>query len=255
MELTINLGSEEFEIFYRALSNLNEICNDADIRGGLLRQRTNSQTAIFEVDFSPLIQQADLPISNLKEKLNLLKMFSGQETKLEITDRKVCFSDQYSRLEFEKPHLEFMDNKFMTDDEFNGVVQIRDDDLLFDVDLQDIIATRIKVVSQTFNVTSIQVNFHGENASLSAATQAKDQYAKFIDGIIMNTPTEGKFSNITAIALTVDHDEIMNLKSYQDTESTAWYVMKTSLGGSVNITTYARSSLIAERPVTEDSPF
>ena len=79
----IEFDSEDFNTFLRCLMNLKEICNDVDIRGGMIRQRTNDLTSVFEMDLTSLITDAAIPITNLKKKLDLLKTFAGQDVALE----------------------------------------------------------------------------------------------------------------------------------------------------------------------------
>ena len=86
MSQTIVLETEEYNDFLRCLINLREICNDVDIRGGYIRQRSNDLTSIFEMDLTSLIGDSQIPITNLKKKLDLLKTFSGQSVTIEIEE-------------------------------------------------------------------------------------------------------------------------------------------------------------------------
>ena len=86
MTRTINLNEEEYNDFLRCLTNLKEICNDVDIRDGVIRQRSNDLTSVFEMNLSPIINDASIPITNLKKKLDLLKTFVGQEVTIEIVE-------------------------------------------------------------------------------------------------------------------------------------------------------------------------
>ena len=125
MSHVVNLDSEQFDEFLRCLSLLKDICNDADIREGVVRQRTNDNSSIFEVDMRSLIQDIDLPISNLKQKLDLFKIFSEQEeVAVSIEEGSFLLSDQYSVLRFISPKLDFMDNKFMTEVELNSIITL-----------------------------------------------------------------------------------------------------------------------------------
>ena len=50
MTTTLNLDAEKYNIFLRCLTNLKEECNDIDIRGGMIRERSNDKTSIFQFD-------------------------------------------------------------------------------------------------------------------------------------------------------------------------------------------------------------
>jgi len=76
----VNLSMENYEQFLRCLSILKDVCNDADIRDGILRQRTNDSANVFEIDMIPIINTLDIPLVNLKQKLDLLKIFLSQSS-------------------------------------------------------------------------------------------------------------------------------------------------------------------------------
>ena len=71
----VNLSMENYEQFLRCLSILKDVCNDADIHGGILRQRTNDSANVFEINMTPIIRTLNIPLVNLKHKLDLLKIF------------------------------------------------------------------------------------------------------------------------------------------------------------------------------------
>ena len=81
----IEFDSEDFNTFLRCLINLKEICNDVDIRSGIIRQRTNDLTSVFEMDLTSIIGDVALPIAGLKKRLDLFKTFTGQNVVCEIT--------------------------------------------------------------------------------------------------------------------------------------------------------------------------
>ena len=86
MQVTQNLTVDGFNEFIRVLTNLKEVCNDADIRDGILRQRSNNHTSVFEVDLRPVFDESNIALTNLKQKLELLKTFQGQEVEVTIED-------------------------------------------------------------------------------------------------------------------------------------------------------------------------
>ena len=88
-QTTVVLEIEPFNDFIRCLTNLKEVCNDADIRDGILRQRTNNHTSVFEVNLQALFQEPiNIALTNLKQKLELLKSFQGQA--VEVTIEDIC---------------------------------------------------------------------------------------------------------------------------------------------------------------------
>lgn len=241
----VNLDNTKFSDFLRVLSLLKDICNDCEIRSGILRQRSNDKANIFEIDLTPLISSSDILISNLKQKLDLLKCFVGQEVKIEYNDQEVCFSDQLSVIKFVNPRLDFMDNKYISEEEFSRIFTLRDEDLLLDYEIQSTISDRMKIIAQGFNIVSFQVLFEGDFSSILATTTSKDQSAKIVTGIPVNQSLSC-FSNLVVTPFVIDHDQNMNLKMYNVQETICVNKFSATIGD-VNINIFSRSQLIEEK--------
>ena len=219
MATTLNLNAAEFNDFLRCLTNLKEVCNDVDIRDGHLRQRSNDKTSVFEIDMTPVLPGVSMAISDIKRKLDLLKTFAGQDVTLEIVDGEpghFIFADTFSSLKFISPSLQYIDNKFMSEEELERIFVMNEDDLILEHDLTSMITERIRVITQSFNTDAIQVNFEGEEASIKAATQAKDQFAKFVSGITMNMVLESCSALLSTIPFGIDHDSDVEFKMFKD---------------------------------------
>jgi hypothetical protein len=249
MSSTIVLNVEKYNDFMRCVTNLKEICNDIDIRDGVVRQRSNDKTSVFEMDLSSILNQSTFAISDLKKKLELLKTFVGQEVTITIEEGEngyFVFSDQYSNLKFLSPAPQFIDNKFMNESEVTSIFSLSEDDLILDHNLTKLITDRIRIITQTFNTAAIQVNFGGETASITAATQAKDQFAKFVDNVVTNVVLENCSANLSTIPFGLDHDENVTFKMYKVTGQPITLNKFTTMLGDVNITIFTRSSLIQD---------
>lgn len=252
MEATVNLDSENLNDFLRCLTNLREVCNDVDIRSGVVRQRSNDLTSVFEMDLTPLLTaDATFAITDLKKKLDLLKTFQNQDINLEIVDNGAGdsyfkFSDQYSSIKFIAPTLEFMDNKWMSDEELQNIFSMNEDDLIMQTEISSIITDRIKLVTDNFNTEAIQVIFTGEEASIVASTQSRDQFAKFIEGIPTNVILENSSSNLTTVPFSIDHDTDVVFKMFKDpNQAVSLNKISTTLGD-IDISVYARSSIMSD---------
>lgn len=244
MDHVVNLDSEQFVEFLRCLSLLRDICNDADIREGVVRQRTNDNSSIFEVDMRSLIQNVDLPISNLKQKLDLLKIFSEQEeVAISVEEGSFSISDQYSVLRFVSPKLDFMDNKFMNEEELNSIITLNEEDLVLGCEILKVISDRMRIITQSFNVNTVKVNFNEETASITTETQARDQQARILSDIVSNRVMKST-SNLVAIPFVIDHDGDMELKMYNVKENVLVNMFSAKISD-VNITVFSRS-LLAE---------
>jgi hypothetical protein len=219
MSSSINLNAEEYNDLLRCLIILKEVCNDVDIRDGYIRQRSNDKTSIFEIDMSSILPGINMAIPDIKRKLDSLKTFAGQEITLDITDGDsgfFVFSDNFSSIKYMSPIVEYIDNTFMTEDELNNIFVMNDDDLILEYDLPPMITERIRVITQTFSAEAIQVYFDGEVASIRAATQAKDQFAKFVSGIVTNVVLENCSALLSTIPFGIDHDTEVAFQMFKD---------------------------------------
>ncbi len=218
MEQTVSLSADQYGSFLRCLSILKDHCNDADIREGVVRQRSDENMSVFEIDLTPLIQDMSLPISDLKKKFDLFKIFSENDVEFSVTESDdgsadFSISDQYSLIKFKKPDLSYIDNKFMPEEEISNIFPIQDDDLVLSCDISAFISERMKAVAGGFNVNSVKVDVDGEEASISAQNQAEDQYAKFVSGIVTEKVLECN-THMIITPFIIDHDGDILFKMY-----------------------------------------
>ncbi len=247
MEQTVSLEAEKYEEFMRCLSVVKDHCNDADIREGVLRQRANENTSVFEIDMTPLVEDISLPFSNLKDKIEILKIFNEQQVEITvcIPDNEngwFTFSDQYSSLKFDMPDLEYMDNKFMTEDEMNTVFELSEDDLILSTDISKFISDRMKIVSGGFNIGTIEVKIEGETASILAATQAGDQHAKFLDSIVTDKILNCE-SHMVITPFIIDHDGEITFKMYNTAPGVTSNKFSSTIS-SIEVNMLTRSALV-----------
>jgi len=255
MSTQITIDAENFNDFLRCITNLKEICNDVDIRNGIIRQRSNDLTSVFEMDLSSLLENArvNIPITNLKKKLDLLKTFAGQNVVIEVVEGETesesyfIISDDQSSIKFLFPSIEFMDNKFMSEDELENIFSLQEEDIILNDTLTSIITERIRIITDNFNTAAIQVKFTGNEASIIAATQSKDQFAKFKIGIPTNIDFGGNYiSNLSTIPFGIEHDENVDFKMYKDAnQNVSLNKIETTLGA-IEINIYSRSAIIED---------
>lgn len=248
---TVNLTMEQYEQFIRTLSILKDICNDVDIRDGIIRQRTNDSANVFEIDLTPVINTIDLPLVFIKQKIDLLKIFlnqgSGQEQTVAITcedNGSFTFSDEFSTLTFEGPELEYMDNKFIPIEELESIFTLNEEDVILQADLSPTISDRMRIIAASFNVNSTQILFEGETAAIYMETQGKEQNAKILSNIILEQPMTCS-SSLVNTPFIVDHDDKIELKMYNYAEQICSNKFVTGIED-IDITIYGRSSLIED---------
>jgi len=252
----LEFDSEDFNTFLRCLMNLKEICNDVDIRNGMIRQRTNDLTSVFEMDLTSLTENMGsvaVPITNLKKKLDLLKTFAGQDVMIEVfegeteSDSYFTISDEQSSIKFLFPALEFMDNKFMTEEERDNIFLLDEDELMLHNELNGVISERIRIITDNFNTQSLQVKFSGDKAMIVASTQSKDQTAKFKTEIPTTIEFDGDYtSNLSAVPFCIEHDTDLDFKMHKDpNQNLAYNQIKTDIG-SVEVHIYSRAAIVED---------
>jgi len=240
--ITVSLSGEKYDELIRCISLVREECNDLDIRDGMIRQRTNDISAVFELDLSPLIPGLNLPLTNLKQKIDLLKCFAEREVEITVDERDFSFTDEYSTLRFDTPNLEFMDNKFMPDEEMDSVFTVDESDLLLTCSIEKVISERMKIITAGFNVNNIQVVFNGTDASIVTRSQSKDQHAKLVSGIMADREINA-VTNIVAIPFVIDHDGDMTFKMYNIQDNVCMNMISTAISD-IDINVYCRSNLV-----------
>lgn len=249
----IEFDSEDFNTFLRCLTNLKEICNDVDIRNGCIRQRTNDLTSVFEMDLTSIIRDSSVPITNLKKKLDLLKAFAGNTVFLDIhegeteSDSYFVISDQDSSIKFLFPALEFMDNKYMTEQERDGIFLLNEDEIMLDNKISNVITERIRVFTDNFNTQSLQIRFSGDKAMITASTQSKDQLAKLKIDIPTTVEFDGNYvSNLSSVPFCVEHDIDLSFKMFKDPNQNLSYNQIQTAIGTVDVNIYSRAAIVEE---------
>lgn len=245
MTVEISMNKEEYEQFIRCLSIIKDICNDADVVDGIIRQRTNDSANVFEIDMRPLIDGVNLPLMQIKQKIDILKMFMNEEVTVTVDDDgSFTFQDQYSVIKFENVERDFMDNRYITEEELNGIFTLNEEDVILGTNIQQKISDRMKILSINFNVNAAQVIFNDEIAHISMETQGRDQVAKVVSDITVEQPMECS-SSLVITPFTVDHDGDIEFKMYNYQEQICSNKFSTSIAD-VEINIYGRSQLVEE---------
>jgi hypothetical protein len=244
-EMKVTVHPKDFSNFLRSLALLTDICNDVQIQAGVLRQKSNYPANIFEMDLSPLIANADITISNFKQKLPMLKQLSQQgEVKIVTTDDNLCFLGKRSTLKFDNPRIDYLDNKFMPDEEFRNLFTLSDEILIVQYAFEKDTCQLMKVTSKQLNIVSFQMLFQGNTAEISATTTSKDQYSRIESGIPVKKPLQG-YSNLVTTPFLIDHDDEILLRMYNIHDDI--FINKfLMMVGKVHVNVYCRSQLLEE---------
>lgn len=238
----IVITSDNFEALYRCLSILKDICSDADINEGIIRQRTTNVSCVFEMDLTAILSSAaTFPLTSLKQKLDLMKPFIGNDVTMTMGKEDIKFADQYSEIKLKRISRDYLDNKFIDDKEMEKTINLDEDDVILRSDISNIISERIAVASNAFHVEHLTVHFEGEQAKVTAKTQSKEQSAVFMKNIITEKEIECT-SNLPHIPFIIDHDGEIEFKMYHVNEESSINKFSTYVGD-IPVNVYSRSRL------------
>ena len=115
--VTTVLSKDQFKEFYTFLNIIKPYFNDLCIVNGTFRSRSNDRSTIVETGFS-YFENLDFCIDDIKL---LVKMLSTFDKKSDITvttnEKNIIFTDGFKRAHVANANLEFIHNKFFSDEE------------------------------------------------------------------------------------------------------------------------------------------
>jgi len=238
------LNAEDFGKLMRCISILKDKCNDAEIVDGFIRQRTNTYSSIFEMDLNPLIGCVNIPMTCLKQKIDILKTFNKCDVELNIEDGYYMFMDQHSKIKFDYPNMNYIDNKYIPLEEYETMFQINPEDLILEYDIEKVITDRIKKISQAFDITTVKIIFKNNKASIVANSQSRDQEAEFLSDIEILNDLDCN-ANIIITPFIIDHDSSVKMSIYETDNNSCNCVFKTKISD-VDISISCSSPLLED---------
>ena len=239
MEIVLN--NEQFNNFIKCLSILKDSCNDVDIKNGIIRQHINSRYCVFELDLNSLIDNIDIPIVELKKKLDILKTFKNNDNiTISVDDTTYSISDSFSKIRFNK--LSMLDNKFITVEELGHMFVLNNDDLILKCEINKTISNRIKSVSQNFDINTFKICFSGNRASIILTSQDKSQEAILLSNIETSIDINNVTTNIFNIPFIIDHDDDIIFELYQIQEDCIGKIITKSSG--IDVVVYTNAILV-----------
>lgn len=256
MDTTIVLSSDLYEEFFKCITNLRDVCTDIIIKNSIIRQRTDDKNTLFEIDLNDLFgEEISFAISYFKDRYDLFKMFSGKEVTLKIHRDEEDpegsswyeISDNLSRIRFDFPDEDFLQNEFVTDEELDAIVTCTDDDLILETTIEKTITERIKTVTSTFESHFIKMDFEGSMVSIGSIDPTKTNRVFFLENLPIEMEFDTKhYANITRVPFYINHDTAYSFKLFkQPDEMITQNVINTSIGA-IPISMYCKSTIIEE---------
>ena len=245
---TISVTRENFSKMLSLLKTFENVCVDCDIQSGTFRCRTNDRQAIVAMDLTSVLEHNNLSFSLIKNKVNLLKTFEVDDN-VNLEDKTVViesnesnneFFDPLSRLSFRKPVQRYIDNQFIIDDDFNTMLPISEDKLLFTYTFSHYMKKRISNISLGFQKETIDCIMAEGKALFKIITENKEDVSIVAKDITLNRDVGEKTFKYITLPFTLDVVSDLKLDCYQTNQSDVWICKFSQLFYGIPIIIYTK---------------
>ena len=225
MSYNLSLEREKFSKMLNLMKLLENHATDCDVQHGKIRQKTNNRQSITDIDLTSILGDNDLSLSLIKSKVQLLKSFELDEN-VQLTEKNILiecnesnyeFTDALSKMIFRKPSQKFLDNKFITDEEFNQVIKCKDENLLFSYTISNYIKKRMISACFGFDTDLITFNLNEFKGHATIQPTNKENTTNYIEEITLNKQVSSQSFQISNLAFILDVASDVNLNCYQVT--------------------------------------
>ena len=225
-EYTLTFSRPDFSKMLGTLAIIQDICNDVEIREGIIRTKTNNNKTILDIDLTSIFQDKNLLISLLKSRLNLLKTFElDMNIQAEGDTNSIIlqsdlhtyeFSDCFSKMAFRRPVPKFLDNPYIEDSEFNNLISgCTDDSMIFTYTVTPYLKQRLAAICNGFRVDSVKFDFHGDHANLGIETKSKEETSKNTTQIPLLQNIDGKMFTMINMPLVLNIVSDVKISCYK----------------------------------------
>jgi len=229
----INISRDDFSKLLNLLKIFENSCTDCDITDGKFRCRTNDRQAIIDMNLTSILQSNNLSFSLIKNKIALLKTFElddnitteDKTVNIESNESNYEIHDPFSRMIFRKPIQRYIDNQFISDDDFAGMVRISEDNLLFSHTINNYMKKRISNICLGFQTDVIlcqMTSVDGQpSASLAASTTNHEDNSSVAKDIVMNRDIGNRQFKMLALPFMLDFASDLKLSCYHVSQDVA----------------------------------
>lgn len=226
-EATYRMGMsrDDFSKLMNLLKIFENTCTDCDIQNGQFRCRSNDRQAIVQMDLNSILQTNNLSFSLIKNKVALLKTFELDDN-IQVEDKTVTLEsnesnyeifDPFSRMVFRKPLQRYIDNQYISDDEFSGMIRLSEDNLLFSHVVNNYMKKRISNIALGFQTDVILCKISEGKASLEVSTTNHEDGSTVGKDITLNRDIGSKQFKMIALPFILDIASDLKLNCYQVT--------------------------------------
>jgi hypothetical protein len=248
----VNIERDGFSKLLSLLKLFEIECTDCDIKNGIFRCRNNDRYAIISMDLSSIVGENDLSFSLMKNKIGLLKTFELDDN-IQVEDKNIWiesnesnyeFNDPFSRMIFRKPVQKYIDNKFISQEEFNTIIKCKEEDLLFIYDINSYMKKRIRSIAEGFGNENIDCLMNEFEAQLKISSKQGDS-SIIATGIQMNKQLTARMFHMVPLAFAVDIISDVRFSCYLLSSDVSLCKFEMSFYG-IPISIYTQAKIIAQ---------
>ena len=218
----IRVSRDDFSKFLMLLGIFENTCTDCDIKNGKFRSRSNDRQAVISMDLTSIITDKDISFSLIKNKIQLLKTFE-LDGNIQIEDKTIILesnesnyeiSDPFSKLIFRKPVQRYIDNQFINDDDFAGMISLSEDNLLFSHTVNNYMKKRISNQALAFQTDIIECTIADSKASFKVLPGNKEDVGEIIRDVPLNRDVGSKNFRMMTLPFILDVAADLKINCY-----------------------------------------
>jgi len=173
---TINLGKENFSKFLSITTVVSKLCQDLSIKDGKVSQSSDRKTSILCADLSSILGKAELLMSRISVKTELLIPFRNQQVEMDLIIEqeersRYIFKDRFSQLTFDKPLQRYLSNDYLTDEEVSYKLSLDERGSIFDCEFSKFIVERLAAFSKGLEAHELRLELKDGKAHFRVSSR------------------------------------------------------------------------------------
>ena len=245
------LSKEQFKELYTFLNIIKPHFEDLCIVNGKFRTRSNDSTCIVETKFS-YFKGININIANIKMLVKMLYTLNKKAAiTIAIEDTKVTFTDGCQSVQIMKAIPDFIDNKFMTDEEMKELLDnnIEGNNLFIKETLPKSVVCNINKITGDLGTSSISVKHTQDdlnNGYFYISNQSRDrEYTIKLKEAFITPMKKDHFFKMTSLPFIFNKADMTLCYYIQSNTSIITTIYSTTVDGLL-IYMFARAALFEE---------
>ena len=241
-----------YKTFLNYLNKVNPIFTDLEINDNVIRQKTDGNLGILESNISTLFPESvNMRLALLKVKLPLFDIFTktdSEEIDIEIDDKIIKVSDDYSDVTIGQAKVEYLSNRYMNETEVSNKINIDwNSESIATYTIPEMLIKRIGTIANHLNAITLSANISNSQMDFQIIGSDKVNNSKPLKNIPVNYNDELRIHfTIYPFQISYDGDIKINLgiKQLQNGKLNAIMAIDSSIEG-IETKIYLKGSVIA----------